>query len=130
VQVTTLRQYLKPRQFEEGGHIISQGDKQSGLYMIEKGQVVIRIKCEDGSVLRLRTLSSGAFFGEMGLYSGEPVSADVIAQQPTSLHVLTADDLKNLEKKEPDIAAAFHRFVIAYLSERLAKYTATVQALR
>jgi len=129
-QVVILKQYLKPRQFQAGERIISQGDRQSGLYMIEKGLVVIQIECEDGSVLRLRTLGAGALFGEMGLYSGEPVSADVVAQQPTNMHVLTADDLRELEKTAPLVAAAFHRFVIAYMSERLAKYTATVQALR
>ena len=98
--------------------------------MIESGQVVIQIECEDGSALRLRTLGAGAFFGEMGLYSGEPVSADVIAEQPASLHVLMADDLAELERIAPAVAAALHRFVIAYMSERLAKNTATVQALR
>jgi SulP family sulfate permease len=128
-QVVILKQYLSPRQFQAGECIISQGDQQGGLYMIEKGQVVIQITCEDGSVLRLRMLGSGSFFGEMGLYSGEPASADVIAVQPTSLYVLTVNELKRLEKAEPAIAAAFHRFVIAYMSERLAKHTATVQAL-
>ncbi|MCJ7435256.1 MAG: cyclic nucleotide-binding domain-containing protein, partial [Anaerolineales bacterium] len=129
-QVVILKQYLKQRQFQAGERVISQGDRQSGLYMIESGQVIIQIECEDGSVLRLRTLGAGALFGEMALYSGEPVSADVIAVQLTNMHVLTADDLREMEKMAPAVAAAFHRFVIAYMSERLAKYTATVQALR
>lgn len=129
-QIAILKRYLKPRQVQAGACIIAQGSPQTGLYMIENGQVVIQIECQDGSVLRLRTLGAGAFFGEMGLYSGEPASADVIAEQPTHLYVLMADDLHALEMAAPTIAAALHRFVAAYMSERLAKFTATVQALR
>jgi len=128
--LAVLKNYLKPRQVQAGECILCQGSPQSGLYMIESGQVVIQIVCEDGNTLRLRTLEAGAFFGEMGLYSGEPVSADVIAEQTTTLQVLMADDLAELEKTAPCIASALHRFVIAYMSERLAKITATVQALR
>jgi SulP family sulfate permease len=129
-QVDLLQQYLKPCQVQAGERIISQNSQQNGLYMIESGQVVIQTECEDGSLLRLRTLGAGAFFGEMGLYSGEPASADVIAEQPSSLYVLTANDLAELERISPSIAAALHRFVAMYMSERLAKITATVQALR
>ncbi len=129
-QVETLKHYLKPRQVQAGELIIAQGSQQSGLYMIESGQVEIQIECEDHSTLRLRTLGSGAFFGEMGLYSGEPVSANAIAEQTTNLYVLMADDLAELEKVAPAIAAALHRFVISYMSDRLSKISATVQALR
>ncbi len=129
-QEAILKQYLKPLQVQAGERIISQGSQQCGLYMIEGGKVVIQLECDDGSILRLRTLEAGAFFGEMGLYSGEPASADVIAEQPTSLQVLMVEDLAKLEQAAPNIAATLHRFVAAYMSERLAKITATVQALR
>ncbi len=129
-RAAVLRAHLKQVQVGSGERILSQGSPQKGLYMIESGQAVVQIQCEDGSVLRLRTLGVGAFFGEMGLYSGEPASADVIAEMPTCLQVLMADDLAGLEKTAPEIAAALHRFVITYMSERLAKYTATLQALR
>ncbi len=127
--VGILQQYLKPREFQPGECIICQGSPQDGLFMIESGQVVIQLECEDGSALRLRTIGAGAFFGEMGLYSGEKATASIIAEQPTSLYVLMADDLAQLEKTAPPVAAALHRFVAAYMSERLAKATNTMQAL-
>jgi SulP family sulfate permease len=129
-QVSILQQYLKLRHVDEAECIIKQGCAQKGLYMIESGQVVIQIKCGDGSSLRLRTLGAGAFFGEMGLYSKEPASADVVAEKPSNLYVLMADDLAKLEQVAPAVAASLHRFVAVYMSERLAKITATVQAMR
>jgi SulP family sulfate permease len=128
-EVEILRPYLQLRDFQPGECIIQQGSLQAGLHMIEKGQVSILLECEDGSRLRLRSLSSGAFFGEMGLYTSEPASAWVIAEQATSLYQLRAEDLELLEQTAPEVAAALHRFVAAYLSERLAKMTNTIQAV-
>jgi hypothetical protein len=41
-----------------------------------------------------------------------------------------ADDLAGMEKTYPQVAAALHRFIVETMSEYLAKFTATVQALR
>lgn len=127
--VEFLRQYLRLREVQTGECIIQQGNPQAGLYMIESGQVSVMLECEDGRQLRLRNLGSGAFFGEMGLYTREPATASVIADRPTILHQLSAEDLDKLEQVAPQVASALHRFVAAYMSERLAKMTNTVQAI-
>lgn len=127
--VETLKQHLQLREIQPGERIIDQGSKQCDLYMIETGKVTIQLECEDGCLLRLRSLGPGNFFGEMGIYTGEPASANVIAEQPTRLYRLRAEDLAHLEQAAPVVAAALHRFVVAYMSERLAKTTTTLQAL-
>jgi CRP-like cAMP-binding protein len=127
--VEILRKYLQLREAQAGECIIQQGHPQAGLYMIESGQVSVLLECEDGSRLRLRTIGGGTFFGEMGLYTREPATAWVLADQPTTLYQLSADDLDKLEQAAPQVASALHRFVAAYMSERLAKMTNTVQAL-
>lgn len=124
------QQHLKPCFFEPGERIITEGCEQNSLYIIESGRVVIQTRGEDGEILRLRALEAGAFFGEIGLYSGCLATADVIAELPTRLYVLAANDLSELERTSPGVAAAVHRYVAAYLSERLAKSTTTIQALR
>src|SRR5512138_1989794 len=127
--VEILRKCLQVRDVQPGECIIQQGQRQPGLYMIESGQVSILLESSDGSRLRLRKLGNGTFFGEMSIYTREPATAWVIADQPTSLYQLSADDLKRLEETAPQVASALHRFVATYMSERLAKMTNTVQAL-
>ncbi|MFM8320593.1 MAG: SulP family inorganic anion transporter [Chloroflexota bacterium] len=129
-QVQILQQYLKPRFLNSGELVIVQGSEQCGLYMIESGQVLVQTRLADGTTLRLRALGAGAFFGEIGLYSGQPATADVVTAQPTHLYMMTAGDLLQLEKDAPGVAAALHRFVAVYMSERLAKSTLTIEALR
>lgn len=124
-----LRKCLQSKEVQPGECIIRQGSPQEGLYMIERGQVSVMLECEDGSRLRMRTIGSGAFFGEMGLYTREPATASVIADQLTTLYQLSAEDLGKLEQASPQVASALHRFVATYMSERLAKLTNTVQAL-
>ncbi|MBN2117347.1 MAG: SLC26A/SulP transporter family protein [Anaerolineales bacterium] len=127
--VEILRQCLRARETQPGECIIRQGQPPAGLYMIESGQVSILLECEDGSRLRLRTLGNGAFFGEIGLYTREPATAWAIADRRTSLYQLSTEDLDRLEETAPQVASALHRFVVTYMSERLAKMTNTVQAL-
>ncbi len=127
--VEILRNCLRAREVQSGECIIQQGQRQAGLYMIERGQVSILLEGEDGRRLRLRTIENGAFFGEMSLYTREPASASAIADQPTSLYQLSAEDLERLEETAPQVASALHRFVATYMSDRLAKMTNTVQAL-
>jgi SulP family sulfate permease len=127
--VDILRECLRAREVQPGECVIQQGQRPAGLFMIESGQVSIMLESEDGSRLRLRTITNGAFFGEMSLYTREPASASAIADQPTSLYQLSAEDLDRLEETAPQVASALHRFVATYMSERLAKLTNTVQAL-
>jgi SulP family sulfate permease len=128
-EVDELNRYLRKQEVPAGECIICQGERTGGLYMIESGQVRVQLACEDGSTLRLRTLGPGAFFGEMGVYSGERASATVVAEEPSVVYRLTTEDLEELEKTEPSLAASLHRFVAGYVSERLAKMTTTVEAL-
>jgi SulP family sulfate permease len=127
--VEILRKCLQAREAQPGDCIIQQGQHQSGMYMIESGQVSILLEGADGGRLRLRTLGNGTFFGEMSIYTMEPASAWAIADRPTTLYQLSVEDLERLEKTSPQVALALHRFVATYMSERLAKVTNTVQAL-
>ena len=129
-QAGLLQQYLKRRNVQAGECIITAGCQQDSLYLIECGRVVTQVQETGGGVLRLRRLGMGACFGEIGLYTGTPATADVFAEQFTCLYVLSADDLRTLEREQPAIAAALHRFVAAYLGERLAKASLTIQAMR
>jgi sulfate permease, SulP family len=127
--VETLQERLTHSEANPGECIIRQGDPQCGLYMIESGRVTIYLETDEGGLVRLRSLGAGSFFGEMGVYTRRPASANVTADQPTHFYHLSSTDLEHLETSAPDVAAALHRFVAAYLSERLAKMTATVQSL-
>jgi CRP-like cAMP-binding protein len=65
----------------------------------------------------------------MGLYSGDPRSASVIADEATRVHRLSLEAMELMTEEEPDLLAAFHRWVAVSLSERLAQKSRSIGAL-
>jgi SulP family sulfate permease len=114
-----LVEFLEKVEVREGDYLIRQGDEADDLYFIEMGEVSVYLELEDDNRLRLQTLGLGTVVGELGLYLGTKRTASVIADAPTTAYRLTRAALARIRKKEPELAAAFHEFVICLLSERL-----------
>ena len=53
----------------------------------------------------------------------------MVADETCVLFFLSATKLKEMESDAPEIASAFHKFIIRMLSERLIDTNDTVQAL-
>jgi SulP family sulfate permease len=128
---TDLMAYLEPMEVETRAYLIRQGQVADAMYFIETGQVTAQLENEDngGQTVRLRTMGAGTVVGEMGLYLGSRASASVVADQPSMVYRLSADNLKRMEEAAPEVAAAFHRFVAGLLSERLVNANETLRAL-
>lgn len=63
------------QQFDPGDVIFRKGDQGDYMYVVMSGEVDIVL---DGQYIR--TLSSGAIFGEMSLIDDSPRSADAVAR--------------------------------------------------
>ena len=124
-----LLSYFEERTVEKGERIITQGSNPGGLYFIEKGQVTVELKDQDGSITRLRTMQTGTVVGELGFYLERDATASVVADGPCTLFFLSATKLKEMESNAPEMASAFHKFIIRMLSERLIDTNVTLQAL-
>ena len=124
-----LLSYFEEKKADKGEYIIHQGDDSAGLYFIEKGQVTVQLEGEGGKTTRLRTMQTGTVVGELGLYLGRKTTAPVIADEPCTLFHLTTKKFKEMEKNAPEIASAFHKFIVGILGERLVDTNDTLQAL-
>jgi SulP family sulfate permease len=128
VNAALLLASFERREFAPGACLICQGAESRELYIIEMGQVTVQRQLSSGAV-RLRTLGAGTIVGELGLYLRQPASASVVADQLTVAYSLTAAQLQRMEHDAPELASAFHRFIVGLLSERVARMNSTVQAL-
>jgi SulP family sulfate permease len=126
-----LMDYLERGEVGTGHYLIRQGDEPKALYFIETGQVTIQLESRDERhrVVRLRTMGAGTIVGEIGLYLGRLTTASVVTDQPTTFYRLSADNLARMEETAPEIAAAFHKFIVCLLGERLADANAALEAL-
>ena len=89
-----------------GKVLCGKGKTAHEFFVIEEGTA--RVVC-DGQYLD--ELGVGDFFGEMGLLDRAPRNADVIAETPLKVMVLSAQVLKDLERDSPELARRISRAI-------------------
>jgi CRP-like cAMP-binding protein len=91
--------------FARGEAMTRQGAEAHWLYLIIKGEAEVRVSV-DGirSSEKVATLSAGEFFGEMGLMTGEPRSATVIALTDVDCYRLDKTTFQSTLRSRPEIA--------------------------
>ncbi|MBI3445458.1 MAG: cyclic nucleotide-binding domain-containing protein, partial [Magnetospirillum sp.] len=109
--------------------VLQQGSAASDMFILESGQVTVRLTTDSGKSVRLRTMHAGTVVGEMGLYLNEERSASVVADQDCTIYRLTARNLERMEAEAPEVAAAFHRLMARQLAERLRNTDHLIRAL-
>lgn len=110
------------RKVPAGEFLVRQDDPSNEMFFIESGRVQVLLRLGGTGVddsKRLRSFGPGTVVGEMGFYSGEPRSADIVAAKDTELLCVTRERMSEIENTHPAVARAVHRHVINTLSQRL-----------
>ncbi len=113
--------YLDQRVVGVGEAVVCQGEPADALYFIASGSAAAQFQAEDGRTLRLRTMRSGTIIGEAGLYTGSVRSASVSATEPSVLYRLSLKAIREMQERDPDLAAALHEWIARLMAERLAE---------
>jgi hypothetical protein len=90
-EATVLGTYMDRTEAPAGEVIVQQGDEGDDLYLIESGEVEVRISGRGDEPIVLNTLGPGDYFGEIALLTGEVRIADVVAVTPVTLLRLSRD---------------------------------------
>src|ERR671914_2347953 len=118
-ELTEIAQVAVPRRWERGEVIFREGDPGDTCYLIKSGAVLLTREHQDGRVVAIAELRSGAMFGELALFRGETRSATAEAIEPTEAVALLAPDVQRLIKGNPDIATK----LLKTLAERVSRTT-------
>jgi SulP family sulfate permease len=124
-----LMGYLEKHDFADAEHLMRQGRTERFLYIVEKGWVTVMLELDSEKRVRLRTMGAGTVVGETGLYMNAPRTASVVADGNVTAWRLSGHVLKKMEKKDPQIAASFHHFMVTHLAQRLVGSNRTLRAL-
>jgi CRP/FNR family cyclic AMP-dependent transcriptional regulator len=101
------------QRFDRGDAIFLQDDPGDRMYVVAAGEVKLVLNAADGSEIELGRRSWSDFFGEFALLDGLPRTASAIAVQPTSLIVMTRDELFKLLPVEPEVGNALFRSLVS-----------------
>jgi alkyl hydroperoxide reductase subunit AhpC len=88
--------------FDKGDIVIHQGGRPDRFYIIAEGEVSVIRRLGKGKEIELARLGKGDVFGEMGILTGNPRTADVRADSNVLLYALDWKDFKALiDQSEP-----------------------------
>jgi small-conductance mechanosensitive channel/CRP-like cAMP-binding protein len=111
-EITQLARDLRLAPFADGETITRQGATAHWLYIVVQGQAEVRVVDETGQVTQvLACLGPGSFFGEMGLLTGEPRSANVVARGDVVCYRLDKEAFLSILQKRPEIASEISRIL-------------------
>lgn len=94
-ELLNIAQKMKREQFGKGEAVFKQGDEGDKFYLISEGEVDVLIQKPNEDPKVINHLSSGAFFGEKALLSGDPRSASIVATVQTTLYALGKQDFQS-----------------------------------
>lgn len=129
VPLSLLAKFLESgveENFPDQSVIIQEGSRPEGIYYIVDGQVHI---VKDGDQY-VDALEKGECFGEMSLFSSEPASASVIANEPVTICFFSEPTVNEFIEANHDFTVPFFKNILGRLSHRLRRTTNALTKVR
>ena len=118
-EIDVLEHAFKRRVISEGEVIFSRGEFGDDLYIIQCGQVDIRLPTSKHHYKRVAAYGPGTIFGEVAFFDPGKRTADAVAVYKTMLLTLDHDGMKYLYENSPATALALFRALGKGLSNNL-----------
>lgn len=119
-QVARVAGACTVREVAQAQSVFAAATPSSEILLVLDGRV--RIAMPGGLVVG--HVGRGESLGEIGVLTGQPHSADAIAESAASLGVLQAEALAELSRLRPDIGLVIHRNLAIGLGEKLLRMDA------
>ncbi len=103
-ELRKLAERLRYAPFAKGNIISRQGAVAHWLYIIINGDAEVYLETPGGEKHLLRTLGKGNFFGEMGMMTGAPRAASVVARTDVECYRLDKEMFEEILRARPAIA--------------------------
>jgi CRP-like cAMP-binding protein len=103
---------------QPGASLVREGEAGDAAYFVLAGRAVAGIPAHDGSYRALSAMTAGDLFGEIAALTGSRRTANVVADEATTLFEVPAAALRAV-MDVPGISA----LVLGKLTERLARTT-------
>jgi CRP-like cAMP-binding protein len=95
------------RRFAEGAQVLTEGASGGQLHVIHTGKVRISKVVPGAGEEALAILEPGDFFGELEFFDGAPASAHAIAHAECEILSIPHQEMRDLIKSRPELAARF-----------------------
>jgi SulP family sulfate permease len=128
--VTRFKLALSRQEIAAGDSLVHQHDHRRAIHFLEKGTMTVSVDKGEGRNYRLRLIGPGSLIGAAGFFHSDSDESlvTVEADEDAVVYTLTMEALEKLNTAAPEVYAMFQRFLLVYLSDRLASNLELLQA--
>lgn len=108
--IENIAKASKLRVFAPNEKIVRRGQKGNSMFIIFQGAVTVQVR-ENNKIKTIRKLKKGDFFGEMALFTGEPRSATVVADEETEVLEIKHYCLKPIIEGNPELVESLGEII-------------------
>jgi CRP-like cAMP-binding protein len=120
--LASLLTYLEVVQVNQFGTVVKKGEQGDAMFMVLEGELRARVLI-NGQETTLSTMGVGECFGELAVVDHGPRSADVIANEPSTLIKVSSGALLKLLTEAPALAAPFMLALTRVIAQRVRAIT-------
>lgn len=102
---------LHPAEFSKGENIVEQGQETDWLYILTEGNAEVLVS-SDGREQKVASLEAPAILGEMGMMTGEPRSATVVATSPVHTYRFYRGSFQQIVSDRPEILEVISKILV------------------
>lgn len=124
-----LAHYLEKSKVSAGQVLTRIADKSDRVFFLESCTASAYIMDSNNIERRVSGAGRGAVYGEIGFLLGIPRTALVRTDTEGEIYVLSREGLAEMEREEPELAAAIMRYLAETVTERLASTTSALRAV-
>ena len=106
-------------QYESGTLIVTQGEPNEAIFIVYDGEVHVEVTNDEGQTRRLATLELGEIFGEVSFLTGEPATANVIAEGDVKVMRIGHALIRTVVKDDSAFAGRLFHSIAVTLAQRL-----------
>lgn len=119
----SLVDYLSVQRVEEGAVVFREGDRGTHMCLLLEGKLAVHKDTGDGEQKKVTDVNPGKLIGEISVMDGMPYSATVIASVPSTLVLLSKENLARICEERPRVGNKLLWKVGQLLSLRLRQTT-------
>ena len=109
-EIQKLAETSTRRVFAPGEAIVRKGQEGGSMYVIVKGSVSVQLPTTNGPAT-INKLQVNDFFGEMSLLTGEPRTANVVAEDETEVLQIRKAAIKPIFEANPELLSSVSEIV-------------------
>jgi len=118
-QLALLKPLFMPCRCKEGDLLFEQGDVADGLYLVVRGEVIVRYKPEDGPEIVIARVKPGGIVGWSAALGSRHYTSGAICSADSELLCVRGADLRRLCSQYPETGIVVLERLADVIAERL-----------